>query len=83
MNGRKYLDVTQAKDYVPMCRAISAIEFRDLARCVVEDGEGREVVWEKLSLATEEARRGYARVRGKESLLSEGFGLAEVMATAK
>ena len=84
MNGRRYLDqgAYKAKEYVPMCRTISAIEFRDVERYICEEGDGVEMVWEKVRLAAEDARRGYERVRGLESLLSEGFGIIEVMATA-
>lgn len=66
-----------------MCRAMSAIEFRDVERYIYTNEDTTEEVRAKLKIACEEARRSYQRIREQKSLLTESFSVAEVMATVK
>ena len=85
INARKYLDqdVPEAQNYIPLCRAISAIEFRNVEDYILTDDASKEEVQEKLKLACAEAVRSYQAVRDQKSLLTESFHVAEYMAKAK
>lgn len=84
INGRRYLDPKhEPKPYIPMCRAIGAVEFRDVDRYMVSEDASKEEIQQKLRLACEEARRSYQAIREQRSLLTESFSVAEFMATAK
>lgn len=85
MSGRRYLDPKQpkSKDYVPMCRAIGAIEFRIVDRYQLSGTDSREEVRRKLKIACEEARRSYQAIREEESMLTKSFAVAEYMGTAE
>jgi hypothetical protein len=84
INGRRYLDPKhEPKPYVPMCRAIGAVVFRDVDRYMVSEDASKEEIQQKLRLACEEARRSYQAIREQQSLLTESFSVAELMATAK
>lgn len=83
VNGRRYLDSQQPKssDHIPMCRAIGAVEFRDVERYILSKDPNKEEVQQKLKIACEEARRSYQRIREQDSLLTESFAVMEAMAT--
>ena len=85
INGRRYLDPSQPKstDHIPMCRAVSAIEFRDVERYICTADDSKTEIREKLKIACEEARRSYQRIREQKSLLTESFAVMEVVANAK
>lgn len=85
INGRRYLDPLQlnASDHIPLCRAISGIEFRDVGRYILSPNANQGEIQQKLRIACEEARRSYTRIRNQESLLTELFGVTKVMASAK
>ena len=85
MNGRRYLDSSRkkAKDYVPLCRAFGAIEFRDVDSYILSDEPSKEEVQGKLKIACEEARRSYQGIREQESILTESISVAESMATTR
>jgi len=85
INGRRYLDAKQPKsaDAIPLCRALSAIEFQDVERYIYSDDDSKEEVQAKLKIACEEARRSYQRIRDQKSLLTESFSVPEALATAK
>ena len=84
INGRRYLDPKgQSKAYVPMCRAIAAIEFRTVERYILSEDASKEEIREKLKVTCEEARRSYQAIREHKSLITESFLVAEFMATAK
>ena len=85
INGRRYLNPERRKStsHLPMCRAIGAIEFRDVERYLLSGQESKEEVREKLKIACEEARRSYQAIREKASLLTESFAVANYFGTAK
>ena len=85
MSGRRYLNPERPKStyYVPMCRAIGAIEFRDVERYILLENDGKDKIRMKLKKACEEARRSYQAIREQESLLTESFATAEFLGTAK
>ena len=85
MSGRRYLDPERPKSryYVPMCRAIGAIKFREAGNYVLLENDGRDKIQIKLKMACEEAKRSYQAVREQESLLTDSFATAEFLGTAK
>ena len=85
INGRRYLDqgVAESQRYISLCRAISAIEFRDVESYILSDNACKEEVQKKLRLACTEAFRSYRAVRDQKSVLTESFCMAEYMARAK
>lgn len=83
INGRRYLDPqSKAANYVPMCRAIGAIEFRNVKEYIISENASVEEMQQKLKKACEEARRGYQAFHEQRSLLTESFSAAESMANA-
>lgn len=85
INGRRYLNqgVPGSQRYISLCRAISAIEFRDVESYILSDNASKEEVQEKLRVACAEAFRSYQAVRNQKSVLTESFSVAEYMARAK
>ena len=85
INGRRYLDqgVPESQNYTSLCRAISAIEFRNVEKYVLSDNASKEEVQEKLRLACTEAFRSYQAVRDQKSLLTASFYMTEYLAKAK
>lgn len=85
INGRKYLDqgVPGSQNYVSLCRAISAIEFRDVESYVLSDNASKEEVQGKLRLAWAQAFTSYQPVRDQRSILTESFFVADYMAKAR
>ena len=85
INGRRYLDqsVPGSQSYISLCRAISAIEFRNVEGYILSDSASKEEVQGKMRLACAEALRSYQVVRNQKSVLTESFSVAEYMATAK
>ena len=71
------------KPYIPMCRAIGAIEFRGLDRYILSKDDKRAKMQRKLQIACDEAWYSYDRVRQQTSLLTESFNMGEFMADAK
>ena len=85
INGRRYLDqgVPGSQSYISLCRAFSAIEFRDVEEYILPDNASKEEVRAKLRLACAEAFRSYQAVRDQKSALIESLSIAEYMARAK
>ena len=85
MSGRRYLNPKgpKATFYVPMCRAIGAIEFRDVERYVCSEKDSIGEVQQKLKIACQEAKRSYQAIRERESVLTESFTAAEFISNAK
>ena len=85
INGRKYLDqdVPGSQNYISLCRALSAVEFRDVEGYILSENASKEEVQAKLKLACAEAFRSYQAIRDQKSLLTESFSLVEYMAKAK
>ena len=85
MSGRRYLNPEHPKStyHVPMCRAIGAIEFREVEKYVVSENDGKDKIRMKLKKACEEAGRSYHAIREQESLLTDSFAVANFMGTAK
>lgn len=85
INGRRYLDqgVPGSHSHISLCRAFSAIEFRDVESYILSDNASREEVQGKLRLACAEAFRSYQAVRDQKSVLTESLSVAEHMARAK
>ena len=85
MSGRRYLNPERPKStyHVPMCRAIGAIEFREVEKYVLLENDGKDKIRMKLKKACEEAVRSYQAIREQESLLTDSFAVAEFLGTAK
>ncbi|CAF9932534.1 MAG: trichothecene 15-O-acetyltransferase [Alectoria fallacina] len=85
INGRRFLDqcFPPSQNYISMCRAISAISFRNVENYILSDNESKEEVQGKLKLACAEAFRSYQAVRDQKSVLTESFSVAEHIARAK
>ena len=85
MSGRRFLNPERPKSkyYVPMCRAIGAIEFREAEKYTLLESDGQDKIRIKLKKACEEAGRSYQAIREQESLLTDSFATAAFMGTAK
>ena len=85
INGRRYLDqgVPGSQSQISLCRAFSAIEFRDVKNYVLSDNTSKEEIQRRLRLACAEAFRSYQAVRDQKSILTESLFMAEYMAKAK
>ena len=85
INGRRFLDqrFPRSQNYISMCRAISAIGFRNVESYILSDNGSKEEVHGKLKLACAEAFRSYQAVRDQKSILTESFSMAEHIAQAK
>lgn len=85
INGRRYLDrgVPRSQSYISLCRAFSAIEFRDVENYIIPDSASKEEIQGKLKLACAEAFRSYRAVRDQKSLLTESLSMAEYMTREK
>ena len=78
MSGCRYLNLEHPKPtyHVPMCRAIGAIEFREVEEYVVSENDGKDKLRMKLKKACEEAGRPYHAIREQEPLLTDSFAVA-------
>ena len=85
MSGRRYLNSERPKStyHVPMCRAIGAIEFREVEKYILLENDGKDKIRMKLKKACEEAGRSYQAIREQESLLTDSFAVADFLGTAK
>ena len=85
INGRKYLDqdVPGSQDHISLCRAFSAIEFRNVENFILSDNASNKEIQEKLKLACTEAFRSYQAVRNQKSFLIESIYVAENMVKAR
>lgn len=85
MNGRRYLDqgILGSRSYISLCRAFSAVEFRDVENYILSDNPSKEEIQGKLRLACAEAFRSYQAVREQKSVLTESFSTMGFMTRAK
>ena len=70
------------KPYIPNVRALGIIEFHDVERFNPRTASSKEALIEKISLACEEAKRSYERIRDQRSLLTESFAAFDQMQKA-
>lgn len=81
INGRRHLssDHLRSNQYVPLCRALGIIEFREIEKCRLSRDPSEGEIQEKLRYACSEAGRSYQMIRDQESLLTESSAAMEIM----